>query len=176
MADLDPITRAETFLSGNEPELTPITRKEAILDGVDLDPVTREEWFLKKYRSGGATSMTDVTFSGTLAQPISAANYATLMQQISENKACAEINFDFQGTAVSAYLRYVPSNSILVSNGANIVSTLSASMAFMLLWNGTGAASTAKAIMSGGVVDLLSMVSQITCTVTIHTLDAAAYN
>lgn len=125
---------------------------------------------------GGATSMTDVTFNGNLAQPLSASNYAKLMQQISENKACAEINFDFQGTAVFAYLRYVPSNSILVSNGANIDSNLSASMAFMLIWNSTGAASTAKAIMSGGVVDLLSMVSQIACTVTIHTLDAAAYN
>ena len=125
---------------------------------------------------GGATSMTDVTFNGTLAQPLSAENYATLMQQIAANKACAEINFAFQGTSVSAYLRYVPSNSVLVTNGANIDSSLNASMAFMLIWSNVGAASTAKAIMRGGVVDLLSMVSQIACTVTIHTLDSAAYN
>lgn len=184
-----PLTRGEQYLAkaaGQETALpnVPLTRIEqylAKIAGQDVAvpnvPLTRLEQYLASIAEsgGGATSLTDVTFNGTLAQPLSAANYTTLMQQIGANKACAEISFSFQGTDVSAYLRYVPSNSVLVANGANIGSNLSASMAFMLIWNSTGAASTAKAIMSGGVVDLLSMVSQIACTVTIHTLDAAAY-
>lgn len=176
MADLDPITRAENIIAGND--LTPITRLERFLVGDDtLTPITRLECFVKQYAGGGgATSMTDVTFSGTLAQPLAAAKYATLVQQIEANKACAEINFDFQGTPVLAYMQVNAAQSLLYSNGANIGSSLSASMAFMLVWNNTGATSTAKAIMSGGVADLASMLSQITCTVTIHTLDAAAYD
>lgn len=187
-----PLTRGEQYLAkaaGQDTAIpnVPLTRIEqylAKIAGQDVAipnvPLTRLEQYLAYIAEngsggGGATSMTDVTFNGTLAQPLSAANYTTLMQQIGANKACAEINFGFQGNAVSAYLRYVPNNSILVTNGANIGSSLNASMAFMLIWNSTGAASTAKAIMSGGVVDLLSMVSQIACTVTIHTLDASAY-
>ena len=187
-----PLTRGEQYLnraatgSGAIPEV-PLTRVEqylAKIAGEDVTvpdvPLTRIEQYLAYIAEngsgdGGATSMTDVTFNGTLAQPLSAANYTTLMQQIGANKACAEINFDFQGNAVLAYLRYDPNNSILVTNGANIGSSLNASMAFMLIWNSTGAASTAKAIMSGGVVYLMSMVSQIACTVTIHTLDASEY-
>lgn len=165
-----PLTRGEQYLA-----------KAAGQDTAIPDvPLTRIEQYLAYIAEngsggGGATSMTDVTFNGTLAQPLSAANYTTLMQQIGANKACAEINFDFQGTAVSAYLRYVPTNSVLVTNGANIDSNLNASMAFMLIWSNVGAASIAKVIMSGGVVDLLSMVSQIACTVAIHTLDTSAY-
>lgn len=124
---------------------------------------------------GGATRMTDVTFNGTLAQPLSASIYATLVQQISENKACAEINFDFQGTAVTSYLQVNTDQMLLYANGANIESTLAASMAYMLIWSSTGSATRGRAIMSGGVADLLSMVSRIDCTVTIHTLDASAY-
>lgn len=73
MADLDPITRTETFLAGNEPDLTPITREEVILAGGDLTPVTRKEWFLKKYRGGGGSSITveplTVTQNGTTTAP-----------------------------------------------------------------------------------------------------------
>lgn len=175
MADLTPITRTESIIAGND--LTPVTRLERFLAGDDtLTPITRLEWFVKQYAGGGgATSMTDVTFNGTLAQPLVAAKYATLVQQIEANKACAEINFDFQGTPILAYMQVNAAQSLLYSNGANIGSSLSASMAFMLIWNSTGAAITAKAIMSGGIMDLLSMVSQIACTVTIHTLDASAY-
>lgn len=73
MADLDPITRTETFLAGNEHDLTPITREEVILSGGDLDPITRKEWFLKKYRGGGGSSVTveplTVTQNGTQTAP-----------------------------------------------------------------------------------------------------------
>lgn len=34
--------------------LDPITRQEKILSGEDLEPITRQEWFLKKYRGGGS--------------------------------------------------------------------------------------------------------------------------
>ena len=187
-----PLTRGEQYLAkaaGQDTALpnVPLTRTEqylAKIAGQDVSipdvPLTRIEQYLAYIAEngsggGGATSMTDVTFNGTLAQPLSASNCTTLMQQIGANKACAEINFDFQGTAVFAYLRYVPSNSILVTNGADIGSNLNESLAFMLIWDSTGAASRARVIMSGSVVDLLSMVSQIACTVTVHTLDASAY-
>lgn len=70
--DLNPITRAEVFMSGNEAELTPITREEVILSGGDLTPVTRKEWFLKKYRGGGSSVTVEpltVTSNGTQTAP-----------------------------------------------------------------------------------------------------------
>lgn len=184
------LTRAEMYLNkiatgnGNIPEV-PLTRVEqylAKIAGEDVTvpdvPFTRIEQYLARIAEnggGGATSMTDVTFNGTLAQPLSAGNYAVLVQQIIDNKACAIISFNFQGTAIAEYLNIDAEQSSLFSNGAQIGSNLSASMAFRLVWSSAGSASTAKAIMSGGVVDLMSMVSQIACTVTIHTLDASAY-
>jgi hypothetical protein len=37
-------------------DLEPITRKEMIISGEDLEPITREEWFLKQYGGGGGSN------------------------------------------------------------------------------------------------------------------------
>ena len=51
MPDMEPITREEALMNGDYIE--PITREEMILAGEDIEPITRRERFLKKYRGGG---------------------------------------------------------------------------------------------------------------------------
>lgn len=72
MADLDPITRAENIIAGND--LTPITRLERFLAGDQtLTPITRLELFVKQYAGGGGSSITveplTVTENGTTTAP-----------------------------------------------------------------------------------------------------------
>jgi hypothetical protein len=73
MPDLEPNTREEHFLNGDE--LTPETRREYFYAGKENElieisgdpdankPKTREEWFIQKYRSGGEIVLEDITIT-----------------------------------------------------------------------------------------------------------------
>lgn len=117
MADLDPITRAEVFMSGNEVELTPITREEVILAGGDLTPVTRKEWFLKKYRGGGGSSITveplTVTQNGTTTAPSGKA-YSPVTVNVPQPSGTKNITIASNGTTTENVTNYA-SASITVN-------------------------------------------------------------
>lgn len=68
MADIEPITREETYLNaiseGSETGMTPITREEIYLSAIagesvlpsDMTPITRREIFLQKIYDNGGSS------------------------------------------------------------------------------------------------------------------------
>lgn len=124
MADLDPITRTETFLAGNEPDLTPITREEVILAGGDLTPVTRKEWFLKKYRGGGGSSVTveplTVTQNGTQTAPSGKA-YSPVTVNVPQPSGTKNITISQNGTTTENVTNYASASISINVHPAKIL-------------------------------------------------------
>lgn len=97
MSDLTPITRKEMILNGENIE--PITREEMILSGEDITPITRDEYFLKKAASGGGGGNPNrvQTVNGTLANP-----FGTMSTEEIEEVVSALPNHDDADTAWNA--------------------------------------------------------------------------
>lgn len=65
-------------------DLEPITRKEMIISGEDLEPITREEWFLKQYGGGGGSASEQIMFVTGTKSTSQGLTHATLSKSFSE--------------------------------------------------------------------------------------------
>lgn len=90
--------------------LTPITRAEQLLAGIDLDPITRFEWFLKKAGQGGGGGGGDTSaYATSLRMTIDSSTFVVTAQLYNENG-------DALGTAQTVDL---PLESVVVGGSYN---------------------------------------------------------
>lgn len=119
--------------------LTPITRAEKLLAGVDLDPVTRFEWFLKQAGSGGGGG----GFTPTTAQ-LAAMNSGITAADVEQLDELAE-------KAITTDELTVESNYFTLSNGIRVYVSATAPTGNIpdgSVWIGSGSAFIVDAALS----------------------------
>lgn len=135
MPDLEPITRKEKLLDGED--LTPITRKEQFIKRIYdktqeiPEPITREEMFLKKAGEGGGGDIDlqtlNVTENGTVNAPSGVAynKVVTDVPQPTMTKLTATENRTYTAPSGTAYNEVdvdvpLPSNAYLLKELSNL--------------------------------------------------------
>lgn len=98
------------------PDLEPITRKEMIIAGEDLEPITREEWFLKQYAGGGGGGSDQIMFiHGTVDRDVVTLDktHAEIYEFVKDGDKTAIIILQYRESSyVSIYPHYFVLNAI----------------------------------------------------------------